>query len=350
MNAPPPCRGRLRSLRPYQERAFVEARAALSSGKRRPTVQIPTGGGKTLLAASIVKSALDRGRKVTFVTPALSLVDQTVAAFEREGIFAVGVMQGYLERTNRLQPVQVASIQMLARRRKPDADLVIVDEAHIVHQTLVKWMGGPAMASVPFIGLSATPGTPGLGKHYDCLIKAATTSGLISGGYLSPLVAYAPSNPDLSNVSTVAGDFRQDEPGDAMDLPQITGDIVETWLKRGENQPSLCYCVNRKHARHVCERFNEAGVPAEYLDGNTPREDREATFARFRAGETRVICNVGVLTTGIDLPIASCIIDAQPTKSRILFVQTIGRGLRTAPGRSIAASLITPATISAWGW
>src|SRR4029077_7391085 len=82
----------------------------------------------------------------------------------------------------------------------------------------------------------------------------------------------------------------------------------------------------------VAERFLEASVAAEYMDGATPREERKAIFSRFRSGETRIICNVGVLTTGIDLDVR-CIIDAKPTKSRILFVQTIGRGLRTAPGK-----------------
>ena len=112
----------------------------------------------------------------------------------------------------------------------------------------------------------------------------------------------------------------------------MTGDIVDTWLKRGEGRPTFCFCVNRRHAQHVAERFVEAGVAAEYMDGATSREDREAIFDRFRSGETRIICNVGVLTTGIDLDVR-CIILARPTKSRILFVQTIGRGLRTAEGK-----------------
>jgi DNA repair protein RadD len=209
---------------------------------------------------------------------------------------------------------------------------VIVDEAHVLHKSLLKWMGGPSMAKVPFIGLSATPWARGLGKYYDSLIVAATTQQLIADGYLSPFIAFAPSNPDLSGVSTVAGDFKQDELGDAMDLPSITGDIVKTWLERGENRPTFAFCVNRKHAAHVCERFIEAGVAAEYIDGETSREDREDIFGRFRRGETLILVNVGVLTTGVDLDVR-CVIDAKPTKSKMLFVQTIGRGLRTAPGK-----------------
>jgi hypothetical protein len=117
-----------------------------------------------------------------------------------------------------------------------------------------------------------------------------------------------------------------------MDRPAITGDIVETWLKRGEDRPTIAFCVNRNHAKHVADRFAGAGVAVEYLDGETPREDREAMFARFRSGATKILCSVGVLTTGFDADVR-CIIDAQPTKSRILFVQKLGRGLRTARGK-----------------
>ena len=80
------------------------------------------------------------------------------------------------------------------------------------------------------------------------------------------------------------------------------------------------------------ERFIEAGVAAEYVDCDTAMFDREDIFDRFRAGETKIICNVATLDTGIDLDVR-CIIDARPTKSRIRFVQTVGRGLRPAEGK-----------------
>ena len=184
----------------------------------------------------------------------------------------------------------------------------------------------------PFIGMSATPWARGLGKYYDDLIIAATTAELIQGGYLADFSVFAPCEPDFAGVRTVAGDFHEGELAAAMDKAAITGDIVETWLRRGEGRSTFCFCVNRRHAQHVAERFLEAGVAAEYMDGATPREEREAIFDRFRSGETRIIANVGVLTTGVDLDVR-CIVMARPTKSRILFVQIVGRGLRTAEGK-----------------
>jgi DNA repair protein RadD len=316
--------------RPYQQRGLEELRRALMSGWRRPMFQMPTGAGKTRIAEEIIHGALAKGKRVAFVVPALSLIDQTVRSFEAEGIHALGVLQGIHPRTDRDQPVQVCSVQTVARRKRPDVDLVIVDEAHQMHKEIFRWMKD--CPNLIFIGLSATPWSRGLGKYYDDLIITATTRELIDAGYLSPFKAYAPSEPDLAGVRTVAGEFQRDELADAMDRPAITGDIVETWLKRGEDRPTIAFAVNRKHAQHVAERFESAGVAVEYLDGETSREDREGIFGRFKSGETKILCSVGVLTTGFDADVR-CIIDAQPTKSRILFVQKLGRGLRTAPGK-----------------
>jgi DNA repair protein RadD len=320
----------LRSLRPHQEHALAQLRRSLMSGWRRPMLMLPTGGGKTLVAEHIAAGALAKGKRVAFVVPALSLIDQTVRAFEAAGIHALGVLQGIHPRTDRDAPVQICSVQTLARRRRPEVDLVIIDEAHQMHKEIFRWMA--ACPNIPFIGLSAAPWSRGLGKYYDHLVIAATTRELIDQDYLSPFKAYAPSEPDLAGVRTVAGDFKQDELGDAMDRPAITGDIISTWLQRGEDRPTIAFCVNRNHAKHVAERFESAGVAVEYIDGETSREDREAVFERFKSGETKILCSVGVLTTGFDADVR-CIIDAQPTKSRILFVQKLGRGLRTAPGK-----------------
>src|SRR5271154_3285423 len=76
--------------------------------------------------------------------------------------------------------------------------------------------------AILFLGLSATPWARGLGKYYDNLIIAATTVDLIREGYLSPFVAFAPSEPDLANVRTVAGDYHEGELAEAMDKGYAT--------------------------------------------------------------------------------------------------------------------------------
>jgi DNA repair protein RadD len=97
--------GALRPLRPHQERALDALRASLTAGRRRPMLQAPTGFGKTLTAAHIIQRAPDKGKRVAFTVPAVSLVDQTVAVLKAEGIHCVGVMQGIHELTDRDQPI-----------------------------------------------------------------------------------------------------------------------------------------------------------------------------------------------------------------------------------------------------
>lgn len=322
-----------RPLRPLQERALDALRHSLKSGKLRPMLQAPCGFGKTLTATHAIHGALAKDSRVIFTVPAISLIEQTVCAFEAEGIGCIGVMQADHWRTDATQPLQVCSVQTLARRQIPPASVVFVDEAHRMFESVNDWMRDPAWARVPFVGLSATPWSRGLGKYYDDLIIAATTQELIDAALLVPPVVFAPSTPDTDDVRIVAGEFNQHDLAQVCNTPTLVGDVIETWRQRADGLATLCYGVDRAHAEHLRQRFNEAGVAAEYMDAFTDNATRERVFARFRAGRTKVICNVGVLTTGVDFPDARCIIDAHPTKSEILFVQTIGRGLRTAEGK-----------------
>lgn len=320
-----------KKLRPYQIQAIDRVKRSIKSGNRKVVLQIPTGGGKTLIAASIIEAALAKGNRVIFCVNAIELVDQTVRAFISEGIHAVGVIQAAHEMTNRAMPVQVCSIQTLSRRKIPDADLVIIDEAHNFYKFYDKWM--TLWDAVPFIGLTATPWTKGLGKYYQDLIIATTTQELIESGYLSDFRVYAPSHPDLSKVGSRGGDFIEDQLAEVMNGNTLVADAVRVWKERGENRPTLCFCVDRAHAKHMQERFKAAGVPTGYIDAYTTREEREEVRKAFHNGTIKVVCNVGVLVTGVDWDVR-CIVLCRPTKSEILFTQIIGRGLRTADGKT----------------
>ena len=189
------------------------------------------------MAGSIIRSTLGRGKRIAFVAPYLTLIDQTVAAFERQGINAVGVVQAYHHMTDGSQPVQVCSLQTLARRNLPQADLVIVDECHRRSAFLDKWLGLPEWKCVPFIGLSATPWSRGLGKRFDDLIIGSTIAELIEAGYLCPFEVFAPSHPDLTGVTTVAGDYHEGQLSEAMSKPVLVADVVSTWQRLGEDRP-----------------------------------------------------------------------------------------------------------------
>lgn len=320
-------------LRPGQVALLEQIDAVIASGCRRLIAQAPTGFGKTIVAAHRLKLLQDAGRRGIFTVPALSLVDQTVEKLFAEGVTDVGVIQGSHRRTNPARLIQVATPQSLQRREIPDADEILLDEAHIWFSKLYpKLLSDPRFADVPIIGLTATPWSRGLGKHFDRLIVGATTAQLIEDKVLSPFRAFAPASPDLTGVRTIAGDYHEGDLADAVNKTTLVADVVETWRARAENRPTLCFAVDRAHAKNLQTQFQAAGICAEYIDAYTEPADRATIAKRFHAGEVKVVCNVGCLTTGVDWDVR-CIILARPTKSEILYVQMIGRGLRTADGK-----------------
>ena len=316
-------------LRDHQVRALDMLQSALDRGKKRIIIQAACGFGKTLIASRIIEAARERGETAIFTVPALSLLDQSVAAFEAEGLTGIGVIQGSHPRTNPAAKIQVASVQTLARRRIQHADIVLVDEVHIrskVIEDLIKHR-----PDITFIGLSATPWTEGLGSLWQEMVVPIQISELIEKGYLSEFKVFAPSVPDLSGVKVVAGDYKNDQVSEVMQGHALMANVVQTWLERGENRPTILFGSNCAHAKELHTKFENAGVAAAYVDGMTDLIERKLIEDRFHAGEIRVVCSVRTLSTGIDWNV-SCLIDAAPTRSTILHVQKIGRGLRVNEG------------------
>lgn len=315
----------------HQVESVTRLRHTISAGKRRPMLKVPTGGGKTRIAAGITESAVTRRKRIVFIVDAISLIDQTVQSFWELGIRDVGVIQASHAMTDWSKPVQIASVQTLQRRGMPDVDMAIVDEAHVRNQWLEEQFSGEKWANRPVIGLSATPWSKGLGLVYDDLIEPITMRQLIDKGMLLDFRVFAPSHPDLAGVSVTGGDYNGKQLGDRMNAPGLIADVVSTWLRLGENRPTLCYCVDRAHAKKMQERFIEAGVAAEYIDMNTDGDERRRIQGRLERGETKVVCNIATLTKGVDWKIG-CIIIARPTKSKMLHVQIAGRVIRANSG------------------
>lgn len=326
-------------LRQYQLDALQAIRDSVRSGVRRLVVQAATGAGKTKIAAALVDRALEKGNRTAFVVPAISLVDQTVESFWAEGIRDVGVIQASHGMTDWSRPVQICSIQTLqARRQWPEAKAVIFDECHRLYEAHKRWLADEAWQQVPFIGLSATPWTKGLGKHFSSLLVAATTGDLISQGFLSPFRVFATGHPDLSKVHTVAGDYHEGELSEAMQAGELTADIIRTWREKWGKGKTLAFGVDKAHARSIQERFEQAGVKCGYQDADTSADERRDVKRKFHNGDYQVVANIQTLTTGVDWDVR-CLILARPTRSEMLYVQIIGRALRTAEGKDCALIL-----------
>ncbi len=320
-------------LRPLQERAIESLRESLRAGKKRPIIQAPTGFGKTVLAAHIVAGAMRKGKRVAFVAPLLNLIDQTFERFAENGIDmgAMGVLQGNHPRWRPDAPIQICSIQTIAARGWPKVDFAVVDECHLRHKALDRWIDSEL--DKIFVGLSATPWAVGLKGRWQDLIIPTSIKELIDGGWLSPFRCFAPSRPDLSAIKTVAGDYHKGDLSELMGKKEIVGDVVQTWLEKADRRPTLVFAVDRAHADVLFEGFKAEGVRTAYIDGETPRDQRAEAGRLLASGGLEVICSVGTMTHGVDLDVR-CISLARPTKSEMLYVQMIGRGLRTAPGKT----------------
>ena len=185
-------------LREHQLSLMARVDEAIAAGCRRIVAQAPTGFGKTIWAAHRLKRIQDAGQRAIFIVPVLSLIDQTIEKLYAEGVGDVGVIQANHSMTNWARPIQVATVQTLHHREVPDADEIIIDEVHRWFKNFYpRLLADPRFTNVPIIGMTATPWTRGLGKHFDRLIIGSTAQQLIDAGYLSKFRAFAPASPDL---------------------------------------------------------------------------------------------------------------------------------------------------------
>lgn len=152
-------------------------------------------------------------------------------------------------------------------------------------------------------------------------------------GYLSPARYFVPASINLDGVKIAMGDYVVKDLDKKTNKPKLIGDIVENWLKYGENRPTIVFCCNVKHSIAVKDAFQGAGVNAEHLDARSSDADRGEVFASMERGDTTVICNVALYQEGLDVPSVSCIVMARPTKSLGLYRQCCGRGLRIFKGK-----------------
>lgn len=333
----------LEMLRDYQEKMIQDTRHAIARGARAPLLVAPTGSGKTHVAAAMIRSALEKNRRVLFLAPRRELIYQTSERLDRSGIRYGVIMAG--EPTSMFSAVQVASIPTLESRalqRKrmflPKAELVLVDEAHIgIGGAAQKIIEHYKTQSAVVVGLTATPARTdgrGLGAVYDALVEGPSVAELTRQGHLVPARYFVGERPDLSGVKMQAGDYHQGQLAERADKPKLVGDIVSNWQRLASDRQTFVFAVSVEHSMHLCEQFKAAGVVAEHLDAKTPLDERKRILARLRRGEIQVLCNCLVMTYGVDFPPVSCIVFASPTKSVVRYMQSIGRGLRTSPGKA----------------
>ncbi|MBS0348951.1 MAG: DEAD/DEAH box helicase [Proteobacteria bacterium] len=348
-------------LRGYQERGLEKIRAILAR-HRRVMLYSPTGSGKTEMGFAMILGAVAKGRRVVFLANRKELVRQASRRLTRAGI-AHGILQA--ENTRSLDAkVLVCSIDTVHRRGLPDdVGLIIIDEAHAVagskkyRELLFKYN------RVPVVGLSATPFSPGLGKHYDELrgplfqelVEAVTIRELIDQGFLVDCDVFAPADPDLSGVKTQRGiggeiDYCETQLAEAVDKPALVGDIVQHWQRLAAGKQTVVFASNIPHSQHIVEAFQRAGIKAAHIDYHHDDDERAAILDAFARGEITVLSNSALLAEGWDCPSTEVMILARPTKSLIRYIQMVGRVLRPHPGKARALLLDHSGTVLRLGF
>jgi DNA repair protein RadD len=153
---------------------------------------------------------------------------------------------------------------------------------------------------------------------------------LQSMGYLADLRSKSTkARFDLSGVHRRGGEYVEKELQEAVDQKLKNEQVVKEIIDRaGDRKAWLVFCTGVTHAGHICDLLKESGVKAELVTGATPKNEREEILDRFKAGVTRCVCNVSVLTTGFDYPDIDLVVFLRPTLSPGLYLQMAGRGLR----------------------
>lgn len=320
-------------LRDYQSKAIDDTREAYQNGYKAPCIVLPTGSGKSVVAGAIISSANSKSNRVVFVVHRQELAKQIDKTLRGFGIQAGFIMSGVKPDPD--NPIQIASIGTLRNRLSlyKEPNLIIFDECQ--HCLANQWLQvREAWRNAKILGLTATPcrldGKP-LRKFFDKLVIGPTVKELIAFGALTPYDYYAPSVVDMSGMTHNQTDYTADSLSMFSAKREVIGDNIEQYKKLAMGKRNIVFACNVKHSIEIVARYNDAGIPAAHLDGDTPQKEREDILDKFARGEILVLSNVELFGEGFDLPSIEVVSLLRPTLSTSLYLQQVGRALRPCP-------------------
>ncbi|KAJ7293530.1 P-loop containing nucleoside triphosphate hydrolase protein [Mycena rebaudengoi] len=354
-------------LRPYQEHCLLACTEALESGASRIGVSLPTGSGKTTVFISLLSRiktppSTPNASRSLIVVNSIELARQSANQVTR--LFpewTVEIEQGTKHKASGLADVTVATYQTLRqaeRVKKFDPSTlkaIVIDEAHHAaapsYRRLLSHFdsdikhpdanfSSPVLAhKIPIIGFSATFSRHdglALGSVFDRIVYHRDFLEMIKEQWLCDVrFTSVHANINLKDVvvNSRTGDFNPTSLAQVINTEMINNLVAKTWIDRaGPNRKStLVFCVNVAHVEALTQTFRGYGIDARYVFSGTPVSERQALIASFKAGQFPVLINCAILTEGADIPNIDCVIVARPTRSRNVFAQMIGRGMRLSP-------------------
>ena len=329
-------------LRPHQKEVIEKLEEGFKTHTRQVLCAV-TGFGKTECAMAIMQDAANQGKKVAMVLDRIVLVEQTSLRLSKYGI-PHGVMQSGHWRHRPYEPIQICSIQTLARRKTPlDIDLLIIDEAHVMYKTTIDYI--KENPDVKVVGLTATPFTKGLADIYTNVVGAQPMQHLVEDGWVVPLKVYIAKEIDMTGATKLAGEWRADDVTERG--MKIVGDIVQEWTKKtyeifGGPKKTIVFCAGVEHGRELVDQFAKAGFNFVSISYKEDDEFKRETIEDFAKPDTNIhgLIATDILTRGFDVSDVCIGVSARPfSKSFSSHVQQIGRILRPHEGKEFGVLL-----------
>ena len=355
--------------RPYQQKLHDDIFQSWACGANAVAAESPTGSGKTVVISNVIKqlqvptvAVAHRQELVTQISKSLAQNNIEHSVIANTGVVRL-CNQLHLQEFGRTfynpnSAVRVASIDTLrSKKTKPlvqrwadSIGLWVMDEGHHLLKENKWGEGVDLFKNAKGLGVSAWFGRTdgkGLGSHvdgyYDDIVRGPTMGELIQQGHLSQFKTFGPpSRIDTTglNVSALTGDFNFKSGAGLKRVDnvraEIVGDIVEHYLRLASGKLGVTFVTDLKTAHDTAKKFNDAGVPAVAIDGNTPTKERNDYLRKFANREIMQIVNVDILGEGFDCPAIEVISFARPTASYSLFIQQFGRALRVLAGKAFA--------------
>ncbi len=325
------------TLRSYQQEAIDRIKEQFAKSDRQFVI-MPTGSGKTI---TFLKYASENHERILILVPSKELLKQVYESallfYHKSEISRKG--GDFRESPSKIHICIIHSLRGEYLKFITDQyfDLIIIDEAHHSYApSYQKVINGMAFAP-RILGVTATPDRTDGQMLVEILQNCSfelRIQDLIYQGHLSDVEGFSVKTKiDLSDIDDHNGDFSINQLYKKLCVESRNNMIVDLCKKHMFERKNLVFCINIAHSQEISKILNERGISSKHIDGSMNEKERNSILTAFRSGEVSCLCNCQLLTEGFDEPSINGIILARPTRSRALFTQMIGRGLRTSPGK-----------------
>jgi superfamily II DNA or RNA helicase len=308
-------------------------------GWNRGVLVMPTGTGKTILSALYGQRV---GCPVLFLVHRLDILKQSIDAYKRVWPdMKVGILTGEQKENEQTCDVLFASKDTLRQpdqlsRFSPDYfRYVVVDEVHHGQSPTYKEIL-TYLKPIFMVGMTATPDRTDRKDIFELFdykkIYEISLQDAIERGFLVPYTYFGlTDNVDYSRIRYQNNRYRVDDLERHLIIPERNEAILQEYLKKGNGDKAIGFCVSIKHADRMADFFQEHGIIAASIHSETP--NRDELIARFRDNKIQVAFTVDLFNEGVDFPNVRVLLFLRPTESKTVFIQQLGRGLRLCTGK-----------------